>query len=86
MTSSSPAWEHVDSSNVERVAYDDNSHTLCVKFRSGGLYTYSGVDRENYLHFIGAESVGRYLNNVIKATHPYQRHNTEAELEAFLKK
>ena len=73
-------WEHVDSSNVERVAYVEESETLCVRFRNGGLYTYSGVSFNQYMSMVGAESVGKYLNAVIKGMHPYIRYESEDHL------
>lgn len=77
-------WEVVDSSNVSEVAYVEDSRTLCVRFANGGLYTYSDVSPDNYHGLVGAESVGRYLNAVIKALHPYDKFNSEAELIAAL--
>ena len=84
MASSELAWEHVDSSNIERVSYAEDTQILAVKFRNGGLYTYTGVSLNAYLSLKGAESVGKYLNQVIKVMNPYQRHNSEDELRAFL--
>lgn len=78
------AWEHVDSSNVERVAYHDETETLCVKFRSGAMYTYAGVSFNSYMSLVGADSVGRYLNSVIKGLHHYQRFETEHDLLSSL--
>ena len=78
------AWQAVDSSNVERVAYHDDSRTLCVKFKNGGIYTYLGVGELEYQELIGAESVGRYLNSAIKGMYHYQRHETEQDLLSAL--
>lgn len=74
-------WETVDSSNVRRVAYDEKSQTVCVEFHNGGLYTYAGVDYDVYMGLVGSESVGKYLNNVIKM-YPYVKFNSEDELLA----
>lgn len=73
-------WTEVDSSNVGSVAYHERSKTLCVKFLNGGLYSYMAAEPEHYMGMIGSESVGKYLNNVIKATLPYTRWQSEAEL------
>lgn len=78
-------WTDVDSSNIEAVAYHDESSTLAVRFKGGALYTYKGVDSETHVALVHAESVGRYLNQVIKVNFPYERHFTEGELMAWLK-
>lgn len=77
-------WEHTDSSNVNRVAYHDDSSTLCVEFAGGALYTYEGVTLDHYHGLVGAESVGRYLNSVIKSTYHYTRFYSEDELLAAI--
>lgn len=56
----------VASSNVNSVGYDAGSKVLRVKFNSGGLYEYMGVPPEAYSELMGAESVGRFLNQQIK--------------------
>lgn len=77
-------YEHIpwtaieESSNVDAVAYD-GSHTVCVRFRNGGLYTYLGPNEEIYMGLIHAPSVGRYLHRVLKQF-PYTRWESEDEL------
>lgn len=73
-------WESTDSSNVDAVALDEPTETLCVRFKGGGLYSYMGVDSEEFSNMLMAPSIGKYLNNVIKATKPYTRWDTETEL------
>ncbi|CAM6031244.1 unnamed protein product [Sphagnum compactum] len=58
-------WEKVDSLNVERVAYHEDSSTLAVKFNNGGLYTYIGVQPDDYHNLIGAESVVAMESTII---------------------
>ena len=70
-------WTKVDSSNVDAVAYDSGSETLCVRFRNGGLYSYSGVNMEIFTSLQYADSVGKYLNKVIKNVFPYQKWEDE---------
>jgi hypothetical protein len=77
-------WESVDSSNVDKVAYDENSQTLAVRFRSGSLYTYHEVEKEIYHQMVGAESVGQYLNRVVKPMFNYNKWSDEKELLDFL--
>jgi len=73
-------WTDVDSSNVRRVGYHEDTRTLCVEFSNGGLYTYSDVDNEIFVSMVHAESVGRYLNQMVKVMHPYTKFNTHEEL------
>lgn len=57
----------VSSSNVAAVAYDENSSTLEVEFKSGSVYQYFGVHAQHFLVLSGGSiSVGRYLNTEIK--------------------
>lgn len=73
-------WIDVDSSNVSRVAYHEDTETLAVQFHNGGLYTYSDVSEHTYQNLIGADSVGKYLNNVVKVLHPYTKWDDQDEL------
>lgn len=73
-------WTHVESSNVESVAYHNKSHSICVKFHNGGLYTYDGVDHDVYVDLVNAESVGQYLNRAIKGVYAYDRWYSEQEM------
>lgn len=57
---------HVDSSSLESVGYDAESHTLEVEFRSGGVYQYMDVPADELRRFLTADSLGRYLNKRIK--------------------
>lgn len=77
------AWTDVESSNIQAIYFCDRTQTICVRFNSGGLYSYIGLDEEMYMNLLHAPSIGRYLNNVVKAF-PYTRWETEAELLAHL--
>lgn len=72
-------WDQVeDSSNVHSL-YRHEDGTICVRFKGGGIYTYMGAPEAVYMDLRYAESVGRYLNQVVKA-YPYTRWDTEHEL------
>lgn len=73
-------WTEVESSNVQAIAHHEPSKTLCVRFIGGGLYSYMEADHEVYVEMLHAESVGKYLNQVVKIICPYTRWNDEAEL------
>lgn len=78
------AWTDTpDSSNVKRVYYHESTQTVCVQFQNGGLYTYLDPTEEIYMGLIHAPSVGKYLNNVLKAF-PYARWYSEQELIDYL--
>jgi hypothetical protein len=57
----------VKSTNVEAVGYDLETKTLQVEFKSGGIYRYAGVQPEMYADLMEAESVGRFVSQVIRA-------------------
>lgn len=69
-------WQDVDSSNVQQLAYDEPSMTLAVKFHGGTLYTYDGVGEQVFASLSNSESVGRYLNQAIKGSYPYLKHDS----------
>jgi len=78
------AWTDVpDSSNVNSLFYDPHTHTIAVRFNSGGLYTYMAATEEMYKNLLYANSVGSYLHRVVKAL-PYTRWETEEELLKYL--
>ena len=56
----------VKSSNVRAVGYDLETKTLQVEFMSGGIYQYAGVPPEMYTDLLSAESVGRYVSQVLR--------------------
>lgn len=77
-------WQDVDSSNVKQLAYDNQSETLVVQFTNGNLYTYDGVDNEVFTSLAGASSVGRYLNQAIKGSYPYLKHENVETVIAYI--
>ncbi len=64
---------NVDSRNVESVGYDENSSTLQVEFKNGGMYQYFDVPEDVFIGLRDADSVGRYLNANIKGTYRYSK-------------
>lgn len=55
-----------DSSNVMKVAYDQDRKLLLVEFLKGGVYRYDGISRKTFGELVSAESVGIYLASEIK--------------------
>ncbi len=66
---------NVQSSNLDSVDYDEESETLIIKFRNGGIYKYFGVPKNIYLNLINAPSKGKYFHNFIKDIYKYQKIN-----------
>ena len=61
----------VTSSNVAAVGYDADTLTLAVEFLNGSTYHYSNVSEATFNDLLNAESVGKYLNMMIK---PYRAY------------
>ena len=59
--------QSVKSSNVRAVGYDGETKTLQVEFKSGGIYQYAGVQPEMYADLLEAESVGRFVSQVVRS-------------------
>jgi KTSC domain len=60
----------VTSSNVSSIGWeaskdDPQVGTLEVQFRSGGTYQYQDVPESAHLELMGAQSIGRHLNQAI---------------------
>jgi hypothetical protein len=56
----------VRSSSVVSVGYDSTTAILEVEFRSGGVYRYAHVPAAAHRLLLQAESIGEYVNTVIK--------------------
>ena len=48
--------------------------TLEVEFKNGSVYSYFDVPGGEYSNLVGAESVGKYLNQNIKNNYRYSRN------------
>lgn len=79
-------WTDVGSSNVQCVAYDEQSNTLAVLFTNGGLYSYDDVAMDVYVDMTHAESVGKFLNQMIKGRYSYAKWFSERELLEHIRK
>jgi len=70
---SEPEMHMVNSSNVEAVGYDSENNAIYVRFLSGDTYVYSGADQGTFEELLNADSVGSYLNRVIKPNYGYSK-------------
>ena len=58
--------QHVRSSNIKSVGYDQTSNILEIEFYNGRTYQYFDVPNQIYLSLIEAASKGKYFHNIIK--------------------
>ena len=66
----------VESSNVggiEYLTFKKAAPRLRVTFKHGGIYDYLGVPREVLEQVIGAESVGKAINTLVKPAYEFER-------------
>ena len=63
----------VVSSNVEKVGYDKDTHSLGICFKNGSEYIYPDVEESTYNELMNAESKGSYVANNIKYTYSFRR-------------
>ena len=63
-----------ESSNLKSpVFYDPDTQELTISFRSGGTYTYQGVDQNKADGFASAQSPGKYFYGFIKNQHTHTK-------------
>jgi hypothetical protein len=64
----------VSSSSIISVGYDQALNVLEVEFVGGGVYQYHGVPPETFQELLSAESLGKYVNQIIKKrNYPFDR-------------
>tara|TARA_Y100001973_G_C5094634_1_gene279374 strand:+ start:107 stop:322 length:216 start_codon:yes stop_codon:yes gene_type:complete len=65
----------VESSLLKGLGYDAATSTLEVEFHNGSVYVYEGVPQTVYSDIMGAESVGKAFNQLVKreGAYPYKR-------------
>jgi hypothetical protein len=75
--------EAVESNQVGAIGYDEAMQTLAVQFKRGAraIYHYPNVTRETFEAFKGAESIGTYFGQHIKAL-PFEKFPNEDAAEA----
>jgi len=72
------ALEPVESNQVGAIGYDEATKTLAVQFRRGAraIYHYPNVERATFEAFKGAESIGTYFGQHLKAL-PFEKFPAE---------
>lgn len=61
----------VESSAVKSIGYDANSRTLQIEYTDGGVYDYFDVPPEVHAAVFTADSIGTYVNQVVKNKYRY---------------
>ena len=59
-------WKQLASSNIDAMRYDPETQVLEVRFKSGKVYPYNGVDQATADGLEGAASPGSYFAQNIK--------------------
>ena len=67
-------WDEVESSNITRIAYHEDSKRIVVEFKGVGIYAYDDCDKPLYERFKNSPSVGKFFYVNIKSRH-FERLN-----------
>lgn len=59
----------VNSGAIAAVGYDEKTAVLFVEFHDGDIYQYFAVPPSKFEALMSAQSIGHYLNTVIKPRH-----------------
>lgn len=65
-TLSEVTWQEVNSSNIKRIAFDEESTSILVEFKDGGQYAYDDCNQKLFDDFKNAQSVGKFFHQNIK--------------------
>lgn len=68
-----PAIELTHSKVLARLRYDEAGRTLVAEFRSGAVYRYFGVSRDDYTKLATSASPGARFNADIQPYHESER-------------
>jgi len=66
-----PDMHKVVSTNIEEIGHDDQG--LHVKFKTGGLFVYSGVPKAAFEAMKSAESVGKHFHQNVLGKYPHRK-------------
>ncbi len=66
-------WISVVSSNISRIAYNENDQFLYVEFLNGSIYVYKNVPSVIFNELMISPSHGSYLSRQIKPFYPYEK-------------
>jgi hypothetical protein len=63
----------VDSSSISSIGYDGGTAVLEIEYRNGNVYRYFAVPASIYAALVASESMGTFVNTVIKPRYPCER-------------
>jgi hypothetical protein len=66
---------HVDSSAISSVGYDEKSSVLEVEFSSGAVYDYFKVPEKVYRDLLKAPSKGSFVSRRVRDRYPFVRRD-----------
>jgi len=67
---------HVDSSAIASVGYDETSSVLEVEFSSGVVYDYFKVPERVYRDLLKAPSKGSFVSRRVRDRYPFERRES----------
>lgn len=65
-------WMAVNSSNLSRIAYDEDNQYLYIEFKSGKICLYKNVPQIEYENLMSSPSHGIYFNAYIRNAYPFE--------------
>lgn len=67
---------HVTSSAISSVGYDDRSSVLEVEFASGAVYDYLDVPKKVYQALLKAPSKGSFVSRRVRDRYPFVKRDS----------
>ena len=65
--------QHVQSSNINSVGYNDYNQIMEIEFNLGSMYQYYDVPKHIYKSFIVTDSKGKYFHQHIKNCYKFKK-------------
>jgi hypothetical protein len=63
----------VQSSNMDKIGYDEVKQELFIRFKNGSTYKYNGVPASIWEELQSSESKGKYLNANVKGEYRFEK-------------
>lgn len=63
----------VKSSQIKEIGHEPTTNTLAIRFNSGGLYHYTGVDADAFNALHKAPSIGSHFGKSIKGKYEFKK-------------
>ena len=65
--------QSVVSSDIRAIGYDENSLTLRIEFKNGGVYEYFAVPASVHSDLMDASSHGKYFHRYIRDKYDFRK-------------